>query len=49
MNDHVRGVFTGHFVRRRVAVPLIGKWTVVNVFVITDIETVDEDPASITC
>jgi hypothetical protein len=49
MGDYVRGVFTGHFVRRRVAVPLIGKWTTVNVFVITEIGSMDEDAVSITC
>ena len=47
--DHIAGIFTGHFVRRRARLYGMAAPATVSFFVITDVETVDEDPASITC
>lgn len=47
--DHMHGVFTGHFERRRVRVFGMPAPSTVNFFVITDVETKDEDPTSVAC
>ena len=47
--DYIVGVFTGHFERRRVRLFGMAAPSEVNFFVISDIETKDENPASITC
>ena len=47
--DYITGVFTGHFDRRPARLYGMLAPASVNFFVITDVETADEDPASITC
>jgi hypothetical protein len=50
MGDSITGVFTGTFVRRMTRTPLTNfPPRATNWFVITEIETSDLDPASITC
>jgi hypothetical protein len=47
--DHISGVFTGRFVRRSAKLHGMPAPTMVNIFVITGLETSDEDLTSITC
>lgn len=49
LGDHIAGVFVGHFERRKGRNILTGDPEMRVFFVITDVETTDEDSASITC
>jgi len=47
--DYIVGSFTGHFERRPIQLFGMSAPSQIDLFVITAIETKDEDPASITC
>lgn len=47
--DYMSGLFTGYFIRRPVQRFGMSAPAMLNIFVITDVETKDEDPTAITC